>query len=98
MSEMLSKRLRWGGGGGFVFFGGGSRKGGFVRTPRTPSGYGPGQARTQDFLKGGSKWKGKKLKINDHCQCTNHFGMGFGARLRAPEAERLCLVHSRSFL
>ena len=56
------------------------------------------QARTQDFLKGGSKWKGKKLKINDHCQCTNHFGMGFGARLRAPEAGRLCLVHSRSFL
>ncbi len=29
-------------GGGFVFFGGGFAKRGFVRTPRTPSGYGPG--------------------------------------------------------
>ena len=32
-------------------------------------------------------------------KCTNHYGVGFGARLRAPEAERLyrlCLMHSRS--
>ena len=42
VSEMLPERLRWEG-GGFVFLEGGSRKGGFVRTPRTPPpGYGPG--------------------------------------------------------
>ena len=59
------------------------------------------QARTQDFLKGGSKWKGKQIKINYLCKCTNHYGVTFGARLRAPEAERLsrlCLVRSRSSL
>ena len=32
-------------------------------------------------------------------KCTNHYGVGVGASLRAPEVERLyrlCLVHSRS--
>ena len=41
MSEMLSKRLRWGGGGSYFLEGGFVKRGGFVRTPRTPSGYGP---------------------------------------------------------
>ena len=40
MSEILLERLRSGGGSWFLE--GGSRKGGFVRTPRTPPGYGPG--------------------------------------------------------
>ena len=40
VSEILPERLRWEGGGSY-FLEGGSRKGGFVRTPRTPPGYGP---------------------------------------------------------
>ena len=50
-------------------------------------------------MKGGSKWKGKKLKSNYLCKCISHYGVGFGGRLRAPEAERLnrlFMVHSRS--
>ena len=42
-----------------------------------------------------------KLKMNSLCNWSNRYGVGFGARLRAPEAERLnrlCLAHSRSFL
>ena len=45
MSDMLSKRLRWGGGGGrFVFFGGGFAKMWVRPNYRTPSGYGHGCA------------------------------------------------------
>ena len=39
MPDMELESLR--GGGGSYFWKGGSRKGGFGRTPRTPSGYGP---------------------------------------------------------
>ena len=40
-------------------------------------------------------------KKTNLCTCSHHHGVGFGARLRAPEADRLYrlyLVHSRSSL
>ena len=72
MSEMLSKCLRWGGGGSF-FLEGGSRKGGFVRTPRTPSGYGPAVL-DQHRNKNGKRAKVKRAKLASRQSETRRTG------------------------